>query len=106
MPLKEKLQSLRSKSKESLQQVADTIGVSKAHIWELETGRSLNPSLAILKSLAEHFKVTLAYLVDDEPIEQARAQHFYRKNEGTLEKLSDDDLAFIEDMMKRFSEKK
>ena len=30
---------------ESLQDVAGAVGVSKAHIWELEKGRADNPSI-------------------------------------------------------------
>lgn len=82
------------------------MGVSKAHIWELETGRSQNPSLEILKALAAHFKVTLAYLADEQPLGEAKAQQFFRRNEGTLQQMSDDDMAFLEDLMKRFNEKK
>ena len=44
MQISERLFSLRQKSGQSLQQVADAIGVSKAHVWELEKGRSTNPS--------------------------------------------------------------
>ena len=32
---------------ESLQQVADKVGVTKTHIWELERGRTKNPSLTV-----------------------------------------------------------
>ena len=100
----DKLRALRSKSGESLQQVADSIKVSKAHVWELETGRSSNPSLEILKALAAHFKVTLAYLVEDELLGDAKAQSFFRRNESNLQRMTDEELAIIEDLVKRFSE--
>ena len=51
MPLSTKLKELRARSRESLQQVADAVGVSKAHIWELERGTSKNPGLDLLKKL-------------------------------------------------------
>jgi transcriptional regulator with XRE-family HTH domain len=41
---------LRLQKKESLQQVADAVGVSKAHIWELEKSRSDNPSMLLARS--------------------------------------------------------
>ena len=106
MALTDKLRALRSKSGESLQQVADAINVSKAHVWELETGRSRNPSLEILKSLASHFKVTLAYLVDDELLGDAKAESFFRRNEGHLQKMTDEELEILEGLVKRFSETK
>lgn len=104
MPLKDKLRALRSKTGESLQQVADAVKVSKAHVWELETGRSQNPSLEILRALAGHFKVTLAYLVEEEPLGEAKAESFFRRNEGHLQRMTDDELAIIEGLVKKFSE--
>ncbi len=106
MPLKEKLRALRSREKESLQQVADAINVSKAHVWELEMGRSSNPSLEILKALAAHFNVSLAYLVEDEPLDAEKAGSFFRRNEDKLGRMTDDEIAIIEDLVTRFSEKK
>lgn len=36
----------------SLQDVADRIGASKAHIWELENGRAKNPTIRMIFGLA------------------------------------------------------
>ena len=84
MPLSTKLKELRSRSRESLQQVGDAVGVSKAHIWELERGTSNNPGLELLKKLAEHFKVSIAFLSDDETEENPAAQQFFREFGGEL----------------------
>jgi transcriptional regulator with XRE-family HTH domain len=65
--LGERLKKLRIRDRESLQQVADAVRASKAHIWELETGKSRNPSMDLLGQLADHFKVTVAYLVGEDP---------------------------------------
>jgi transcriptional regulator with XRE-family HTH domain len=62
-----RLKELRLRSRRSLQQVADAVGASKAHIWELETGKSAKPSLELVKRLADHFSVTLASLVGEDP---------------------------------------
>lgn len=105
MTLADKLRNLRSKSKESLQAVADAIGVSKAHVWELETGRSQNPSIDMLQRLAKHFGVTVAYLADAQPLEKARAESFFRRNQDRIEAMSDDDLAQIQSLVERFSGK-
>lgn len=67
MALGARLKQLRIRSGESLQQVADAVGASKAHIWELETGKSRNPSMELLHNLADHFKVSVAYLVGEDP---------------------------------------
>ena len=65
MSLAMRLKKLRANNKVSLQTVADDIGVSKAHIWELETGKSANPSVELIKKLADHFNVSVALLLDE-----------------------------------------
>lgn len=66
MGLGAKIAKLRLQKKESLQQVGDAVGVSKAHIWELEKGRADNPSMALVQRLADHFKVTVTYLMGED----------------------------------------
>lgn len=84
MSLATKLAELRGKKHESLQKVADAIGVSKALIWELEKGRIANPSMDVISKLASHFEVTIAGLMDDsrtDPKDQSfeeEALVFYR----------------------------
>jgi transcriptional regulator with XRE-family HTH domain len=101
MSLARKLAALRRKNGESLQEVADAVGVSKAHIWELERGTSKNPGLALLTKLAQHFKVTIAYLSDDaaEP-RRATALHFFREFEGTLSEKDWDTLRTVAERLK------
>ena len=85
MSLASKLKKLREKSRQSLQQVADGVGISKVHVWELEKGTSANPSMEIIKGLAAHFGVPVAYFSDDsiEP-EEAAALNFFREFDGKL----------------------
>ena len=66
MGLGRKITDLRLQKKESLQQVANAVGVSKAHIWELEKGKTDNPSMGLVTRLADHFKVTVSYLVGEQ----------------------------------------
>jgi transcriptional regulator with XRE-family HTH domain len=103
MSIGDKIKELRSKKRESLQQVADSVGVSKAHIWDLERGSSANPSLGLLKQLAEHFNVTVAYLADDAatPEESAPLQ-FFREFEG---KLSEKDWETLRTVAERLKDK-
>ena len=63
----QRLKELRLKKKESLQGLADAVGVSKAHVWELETGKSRNPSTELITKLAEHFEVPVAQLLGEDP---------------------------------------
>ena len=65
--LAQRLKELRLKKGDSLQGLADAVEVSKAHVWELETGKSKNPSIELLTKLAKHFKVPLAQLVGEDP---------------------------------------
>ena len=67
MSLATKLKELRVRKKQSLQDVADAIGASKTHVWDLETGRSSNPSVDLLTKLATHFQVRIADLVGENP---------------------------------------
>jgi len=65
MSLAAKIRELRLHRGESLQNVADSIGISKTHIWELEKGRSQNPSMELLAKIADHFKISHATLIGE-----------------------------------------
>ena len=61
-----RIKGLRENSGKSLQEVADAIGASKAHMLELEQGRSTNPTLELLKKLAAFYNVTVGYLAGEQ----------------------------------------
>ncbi|HEY9276998.1 MAG TPA: helix-turn-helix transcriptional regulator [Methylotenera sp.] len=82
MSLASRLKDLRLTKGKSLQEVADAVGASKPHIWELERGTSNNPSLELVKNLANYFGVKIDYLAGDEEEtieEQAELMHFFRE---------------------------
>jgi Zn-dependent peptidase ImmA (M78 family)/transcriptional regulator with XRE-family HTH domain len=60
------LKHLRLRKGRSLQQVADAVGVSKPHIWEIESGRS-NASLELVGKLARYFEVSAGTLLGEPP---------------------------------------
>jgi transcriptional regulator with XRE-family HTH domain len=62
MSLSDRLTELRKAKKVSLQVVADAVGVSKTHVYELEKGTASNPSLNLLVALADFYDVSLDYL--------------------------------------------
>ena len=102
MTLGARLRVLRLKQRESLQQVADAVGASKPHIWELERGRSSNPSLDLLTRIARHFDVTVAYLVgENAENEDASIQMFGRD----FKDLSEEDWDFLRQMAMRLKSK-
>ena len=57
------LRLLRKHRYQTLQQVADGIGSSKSHVYELESGRNLNPTIGTVVALANHFGVTVNYFL-------------------------------------------
>jgi transcriptional regulator with XRE-family HTH domain len=101
MSLALKLKKLREQNRQSLQQVADGVGISKVHVWELEKGSSSNPSLDIVKGLADHFGVPAAYFNDDsiEP-EEAAALHFFREFDGQLSEKDWEALRGVADALR------
>ncbi|MET3591741.1 transcriptional regulator with XRE-family HTH domain [Mesorhizobium shonense] len=95
-----KLKQLRMRSGKSLQDVADAVGASKAHIWDLERGASKNPSLTLLKSLADYYKIGIADLVGENPSaeqEEPELVALYRN----LRELSPADRETIQILMER-----
>jgi transcriptional regulator with XRE-family HTH domain len=62
-----RLHDLRMRKAMSLQDVADAVGISKAHVWNLEKGLSDNPSIELVTKLADLFRVRIADLVGENP---------------------------------------
>jgi transcriptional regulator with XRE-family HTH domain len=104
MSLGVELKKLRIKRKESLQDVADAVRASKAHIWDIERGASKNPTMDLLDRLATHFGVSVGSLVGEEPPAEMHNElvALYRD----LKNLSDSDRDTIRGLAKRLSEKK
>ena len=67
MSFASKLHDLRVAQRKSLQNVADAVGISKAHVWNLEKGITANPSMDLVVKFAELFRVRVADLVGENP---------------------------------------
>jgi transcriptional regulator with XRE-family HTH domain len=95
MSLGARLTRLRLAKGQSLQEVADAVGVSKAHIWELEKGRTYNPSMALVSRLADHFGLSLTAMVGEDPssADAGKIGRMFRRAGD----LDPDDLAILED---------
>ena len=103
MSIGTRLKQLRMRKGQSLQRVADAVGSSKAHIWELETGKSANPSITLLTRLAEHLGVSTAYLVgEDVGADEGRIGSMFRQ---VKEELEPDDQELIEALVKNLVER-
>jgi transcriptional regulator with XRE-family HTH domain len=105
MAIGDRLKEMRIRRGESLQQVADAIGASKAHIWELESNRSKNPSLDLLQKLAGHFRTTVSYLIEEPQTDQTRAQQFFRRNSDKIATLEDDEMTIFENLLDKLAKK-
>lgn len=104
MNIGERLYSLRQSSGESLQAVASAVGVSKAHVWELEKGRSANPSFDLVRKLAKHYGVSVDVLAGetDEPdAKDVRIDRIHRE----LDELTRRDREIVEDMIRSFRQR-
>ena len=104
MAIGDRLFSLRQKSGESLQGVADKVGVSKAHVWELEKGRSKNPSFELVRKLAVHYGVTIDVLTGEAAEPDAQGLQIERIHRG-LDALSDRDREIVEQMIGAMKDK-
>lgn len=99
-----KLKELRVRSRESLQQVADGVGTSKTHIFDMERGKSANPGRELLRRIASHFRVSVSELVGEDPnaaSEPSELVALYRD----LKTLSDADRKVIEAVMRSLKNK-
>lgn len=99
MRLGTRIAKLRRRKGQSLQDVADAVGVSKAHIWEMEKGRADNPSMMLVTRLADHFGVTIASLVGED-IESEDAPRDIQRMFRQAAQLDDSERAILDDMMK------
>ena len=105
MSFARKLHNLRVAKRLSLQNVADAVGISKAHVFNLEKGLTANPSMELVVKLAELFRVRVADLVGDNPEaddEPAEMVAMFRDLKG----LDDRDRQTIQMMMETMKKRK
>jgi transcriptional regulator with XRE-family HTH domain len=97
-----KLKKLRMSKGKSLQQVADAVEASKAHIWQLEIGKSSNPSLDLIRRLADYFEVSVAFLVGENlDSENDNLTVMFRDLKKLEERDRETVNVLIKDMLKR-----
>jgi transcriptional regulator with XRE-family HTH domain len=63
MSVGERIRAERTKARLSLSQLASATGLSKAYLVRLETDPDSNPSLAVLRQIADGLDITAADLV-------------------------------------------
>lgn len=97
MSLAAHLRTLRSERKMTLQEVADALEVSKPHVWELEKGKSKNPSAELLIKLSKLFNTTVDQLLGNTGVnteEDSRYNPLFRKLDTA--DLSESELKAVE----------
>lgn len=105
MPFAKKLHDLRVEHRLSLQDVADKIGISKAHVWNLEKGQADNPSMELVVKLAELFRVRVSDLVGENPNaedEDPEMVAIFRD----LKRLEEDDREIIKGLMEQLKSRR
>ena len=105
MNVARRINELRLARGESLQDVASAVGVSKAHIWELEKGRADNPSMALVTRLADHFAVSIRFLVDED-IEAPDADEDLARMFRQARELDALDRKVLDDMLQSFRKRR
>ena len=98
MGLGRRITDLRLKNNQSLQDVATAVDVSKAHIWELEKGRTDNPSMALVTRLADHFGVSVTMLVGED-MEAKDADPQLQRMFRQAKDLKPNERQMLDDMM-------
>lgn len=103
--LASRLKELRLKKGQSLQELADAVKASKAHIWELETGKSRNPSVELITKLANHFRVTVAYLIGEDPTSSAEDPELVAMFRD-LKEVTEGDRVLLRSLMETMKKRK
>ena len=61
----DRIKQLRMSARESLSRASSSVGLSKHHLWALETEKTVNPSLSVLKRISDEYNVSIAWLVGE-----------------------------------------
>ena len=100
MSIGSKLRELRTRQKVSLQELATAVQASKAHIWDIERGASQNPSLELLKRIADFFKISISELVEETPHAKGEPEELIAMYRG-LKQLTKEDRETVNMLVQR-----
>jgi transcriptional regulator with XRE-family HTH domain len=89
----EKLKQLRESRNSTLQELANSLGITKSAVWKYEQNKAM-PSPDILKKISVHFGVSADFLIFDEG---------ERKD---LPKINDNELSVLFDEIIRLEPKR
>lgn len=98
-----RLRKFRMAKNLSLQGLADAVGGSKAHIYDLETGKTKNPSLSLLTELSRALGVPIHELVgESENTDDSQLTPLFRDLRG----LDRSDLQLIKSLTEQLRGRK
>src|SRR4051794_1117250 len=103
MALAARLKAARMRKRKALQQLADDVSASKAHIWGLETGRARNPTIELLAKLATALDTSITNLVGENPEgadEESEIVTMYRELKD-LDKLDRETIRLMIERLKK-----
>lgn len=103
MTIGSKIKQLRAQQNVSLQQLADAVKASKSHIWDIERGESQNPSLELLKRIADFFKISIGDLVEENPHAHGEPEDMLALYRG-LKDLTPEDRETLRLLMQRLKD--
>lgn len=92
--LSSKIKALRKEKKQTQQNMADLLGVRRSTYGEYERGKIL-PPMDKLKMIAEHFDVTIDYLIGNEESTDETEIDVSDNLESALEYLKNDNDLFF-----------
>lgn len=103
MSFARKLHEQRVKNRLSLQQVADAVDISKAHVWNLEKALTTNPSMDLVMKFAELFRVRVTDLVGEGPDETEEEPEIVAmfRDLKQLDERDRETIAMLMEQMKR-----
>jgi len=82
MEIGDKIKKYREIQGLTLPDLATRAGVSKAFLWEIESGKSKRPGAEVLFKIAEALEVTIAHLMGRQPEKEAQNLIEPEINEG------------------------
>ena len=93
--LSSKIKALRKEKKQTQQNIADLLGVRRSTYGEYERGKIL-PPMDKLKIIAEHFEVTIDYLIGNKETTEEKEIDVSSNLKSALEYLKNDNDLFFQ----------
>ncbi len=96
------LTQLRARTRRTINDVAEAAGISRQHLWRIESGLVQAPGSDVLERLAAAYGLSLAQLLDPRPTDSGRKETLSRLMDRA-ETISEEDWRALEEISKRLS---